>query len=1068
MTHENEENYDATKKIVEDYASSLSKSSFSNTYSDELAFEHDFVELLKKCGWEKNVIKYPTEEDLIDNWARILYDNNREIDRLGDYPLIKEEMDQIIEQITNLRTPFALNSFINGKSVSITRKNPEDKLHFGKEISLRIYDRHEIAGGKSHYQIVEQPRFKASKELFPQRRGDVMLLINGMPVFHIELKKSDVPLIKAQNQIEKYTNEGIFRGIFSLVQIFIAMTPSEAVYFTNPGPDVRIFNKDFQFHWADFDNVPVNNWMDFTRKLLYIPMAHQLLGFYTVPDKKDGVLKVLRSYQYYAVSAILNRVAKNDWNSKNQRGGYIWHTTGSGKTLTSFKTADLISKSGFADKVVFLVDRIELDTQSLDHYQNFADVDVSVNGVESVDDLISRLKSDDSDQSLVVASIQKMYRIFEDGSRRKEKDIAKINSKRVVFIVDECHRDTFGEMMNNIKGTFKNALFFGFTGTPITDENKKKGNTSADVFGDELHRYTIADGIRDRNVLGFDPYKVCTFKDSDLKKIVALELSKSKTEEDAFSDPRRKQKYFDVLNMPMAGYLDSNGDYVKGIEDYIPNSQYRTVEHKNAVVSDILEKFSTVSHGRQFHAIFATSSIPEAIEYYELFKEKSELNISLLVDPHEDNGDDNKTKIEALAEIIKDYNNKFGTRFTVPTYGDMKKDISIRLSHEKQYAGISKQPGKQLDILIVVNQMLTGFDSKWVNTLFMDKVMEKENIIQAFSRTNRIFGNEKPFGLIYYYRRPHTMEKKVEEAIKIYSGDKAYKVFVSKLKDNLKDFNDIYEGIKKVFFSEGINDFSRLPDSIEGRMKFAKEFNKLNSVLEMIKVQDFTWTQQEYIFESEKVAVEITENIYVILLQRYKELAKPSGNEGEGEDIPYPIDSYITETSTGKIDADYLNSKYVKFIKLKLSNADKEICNKALQDLFSSFAFLSKEDQEYGNLFITDIQSGNLVPKEGYTFMDYITKYKKDARDKVIAKYAETFGIDYKLLYELVTLHLNAENINEFGRYDELKKTLDIEKAKAYFSKIENKNISSFSARSKFDNLTRKFIFEGGFDISKE
>lgn len=1067
MFEENKENnYKETKEIVDKYLSSTSKSSFSTTYSDELAFEHDFVELLKSCGWEKDVIKYPTEDDLIKNWAKILFDNNREIDRLGDFPLIKEEMDQIIEQVTNLRTPFALNSFINGKSVSITRKNPEDKLHFGKEISLRIYDRHEIAGGKSHYQIVEQPKFKASKDLFPQRRGDVMLLINGMPVFHIELKKSDVPLIKAQNQIEKYSNEGIFRGIFSLVQIFIAMTPSEAVYFTNPGPDVKIFNKDFQFHWADFDNEPVNNWIDFTKKLLYIPMAHQLIGFYTVPDKKDGFLKVLRSYQYYAVSSITSVVAKNDWNAKKQRGGFIWHTTGSGKTLTSFKAADLISKSGYADKVVFLVDRIELDTQSLDNYKGFADADVSVNGVESVDDLITRLKSDNSDETLVVASIQKMYRIFEDGTKRREKDLDKINSKRVVFIVDECHRDTFGDMMSNIKYTFKNALFFGFTGTPITEENKKKGNTSADVFGNELHRYTIGDGIRDKNVLGFDPYKVCTYKDAELKKQVALELSKSKTEADALSDPERAGKYFDVLTLPMAGYYDTSGDYVKGIEDYIPNEQYRTDKHRNAVVKDILEKFSTVSHGRKFHSIFATSSIPEAIEYYKLFKEKSELNISMLVDSHEDNDGGNSAKIDALAEVIDDYNKKFGTRYNVSTYGDMKKDISLRLSHVTPYVGISKTPEKQLDILIVVNQMLTGFDSKWINTLFMDKVMEKENIIQAFSRTNRIFGNDKPFGLIYYYRRPHTMEKKIEEAIRIYSGNKASMVFVSKLKDNLKTFNFIYNEIKKVFVSDGINDFSRLPSTIEGKMKFANEFNKLNSILEMIKVQDFTWSQNEYIYEAEKIIVEITEEIYVILLQRYKELLKVPGHKGG--DVPYPIDTYITETSTGKIDADYLNSKYVKFIKLKLSNEDKETCDKALQDLYSSFAFLSEEDQKYGNLFITDIQSGNLVPKDGYTFMDYITKYKKEANDKVIAKYADTFGLDEKLLQDLVSLHPSDKNINEFGRYDKLKATLDIEKAKIYFSKLEKKSITSFSARSKFDILTRKFIFEGGFDISKE
>lgn len=410
---------------------------YPHVFDDELKFEAAFVELLKECGWEKEVIKNPTEDDLIDNWAKILFDNNREIDRLGNYPLTREEMDDIISEIASKRTPFALNSFINGKEIGLVRKNPKDKLHFGKEINLKIYDRNEIAGGKSHYQIVEQPRFKARSEIFPDRRGDVMLLINGMPLFHIELKKSGKPLSQAENQIEKYSTEGIFRGIFSLIQIFIAMTPEDAVYFTNPGPDVSHFNRNFFFHWANFDNEPAHDWIDFTKSLLFIPMAHQLIGFFTVPDKKDGILKVLRSYQYYAVSAITTVVAKHDWESRDQRGGFIWHTTGSGKTLTSFKTADLISKSGDADKVVFLVDRKELDTQSYDNYKNFADTDVKVSQVDSTDELIGAMKSSSSDDVLIVASIQKMYRIFDDGSRKRDKDIQIINSKRIVFIVDE-------------------------------------------------------------------------------------------------------------------------------------------------------------------------------------------------------------------------------------------------------------------------------------------------------------------------------------------------------------------------------------------------------------------------------------------------------------------------------------------------------------------------------------------------------------------------------------------------------------------------------------------------------
>ena len=327
-----------------------------------------------------------------------------------------------------------------------------------------------------------------------------MLLINGMPVIHVELKKSGVPVSQACYQIEKYAHEGVFTGLFSLVQVFVAMEPNETLYFANPGPDGK-FNSDYYFHWADFNNEPVNHWQAIASNLLSIPMAHQLIGFYTVADDTDNTLKVMRSYQYYAASAISDKVARRKWQDPGQRGGYIWHTTGSGKTLTSFKSAQLIANSGDADKVVFLVDRIELGTQSLREYRGFADDADSVQATENTGVLIAKLKSDDPANTLIVTSIQKMSRIEEEGGY-KAKDIELINRKRLVFIVDEAHRDVFGDMLRTIKETFPGAMFFGFTGTPIHDENQKKLSTTTDVFGDELHRYSIADGIRGQECPG--------------------------------------------------------------------------------------------------------------------------------------------------------------------------------------------------------------------------------------------------------------------------------------------------------------------------------------------------------------------------------------------------------------------------------------------------------------------------------------------------------------------------------------------------------------------------------------
>ena len=362
------------------------------SFNHEPDFEEALIQLLTtSCGWEKTVLEYKSEAELLRNWANILFENNRSVDRLNDFPLTEGEMNQIIEQIEALKTPLKLNGFINGKSVSIKRDNPDDKAHFGKEVSLKIYDRQEIAAGQSRYQIARQPRFTARTDILPDRRGDFMLLINGMPLIHVELKKTGIPISQAQRQIEKYSHEGVFTGLFALIQIFVTMNPEEAVYFANPGPEGK-FNPCFYFHWADFNNEPINDWKHFASTLLSIPMAHQLIGFYTVADNTDGNLKVMRSYQYYAANKISDTVAKNNWEYGNQRGGYIWHTTGSGKTLTSFKSAQLIANSKDADKVVFLIDRIELGTQSAREYRGFAEANESIQETEDTAVLISKMK----------------------------------------------------------------------------------------------------------------------------------------------------------------------------------------------------------------------------------------------------------------------------------------------------------------------------------------------------------------------------------------------------------------------------------------------------------------------------------------------------------------------------------------------------------------------------------------------------------------------------------------------------------------------------------------------------
>lgn len=1038
-------------------------------FNSESEFEEALIKLLSEKGWEKKVLKNYSEKDLLRNWADILFENNRGIDRLNDYPLTDTEMQQILEQIENLRTPLKLNGFINGKSVSITRDNPDDKLHYGKEVSLKIYDRREIAAGQSRYQIVQQPKFPTKSKILNDRRGDLMLLINGMPVIHIELKKSGVPVSDAYHQIEKYSREGVFTGLFSLVQIFVAMEPNETVYFANPGPDGQ-FNKNYYFHWADFNNEPINEWDKIVSTLLSIPMAHQLIGFYTVADNSDGVLKVMRSYQYFAANAISDKVAQTNWNGDNQLGGYIWHTTGSGKTMTSFKSAQLIAASKDADKVIFLMDRIELGTQSLKEYRGFASENEGVQATENTGVLIAKLKSTEPSNTLIVTSIQKMSNIKNEPEGLNSSDIESMSNKRIVFIIDEAHRSTFGDMLITIKKTFPKAIFFGFTGTPIQEENQKKNNTTSTVFGNELHRYSIADGIRDKNVLGFDPYKVLTFRDRDIRQSVALEKAKAQSEEEAISDPQKAKVYYKYMasnEIRMAGHTEANGRYVKGIEDYVPMLQYQTNEHVNSVVNDILENWVRLSRGGKFHAIFATSSIPEAIVYYRKLKElKPDLKVTALFDPNIDNSGNIDFKEDGLSEIIKDYNKRYDQNFAIPTFSKMKKDISARLSHKKPYQRLTT--AQQIDLLIVVDQMLTGFDSKWINTLYMDKMLQYENIIQAFSRTNRLFGDEKPFGTIRYYRKPHTMERNIEDAVKLYSGDKPLGLFVQHIIENIENMNRLYKEISDLFIHSGIKNFEKIPDDKSVSRKFAKLFSEFKACLEAAKIQGFTWKRKTYKDESQQIKINFTKTEYYILSLRYQELYSKDPGDGidVGEDIvPYDISSYITELDTGVIDADYMNSRFNKYLKLLNDSSSSKAISDAEEELHKTFATLTQEEQKFANIFLHEIQRGEVEVSEDKTFRDYITEYIARNKNDQIHNLAENLGLDEEKLRYIMNLKLNEANINEFGRYSELKDTIDKKKAKDYLEKIEGKKIIPPKVGIKVDKLLREFIISGGFDI---
>ena len=510
------------------------------------------------------------------------------------------------------------------------------------------------------------------------------------------------------------------------------------------------------------------------------------------------------------------------------------------------------------------------------------------------------------------------------------------------------------------------------------------------------------------------------------------------------------------------------------------------IRDRNKVVEDIHDNWLTLSHNGKFHAIFATSSIPEAIDYYRLLKATMPgLKISCLFDPNISNEDgDYKEykgqliafyKEQGLIEILTDYNAMYGQDFSIATHARFKKDLSLRLAHKEQYKRIEREPEKQLDLLIVVDQMLTGFDSKWVNTLYMDKILEYENIIQAFSRTNRLFGPDKPFGIIRYYRKPHTMEQNVSKAVKLYSGDRPIGLFVEKLSYNLDKLNSVFDDIACLFKNAGVPDFEKLPADGTVKAKFASMFRDFNGYLEAAKIQGFKWDKHTYSAKDEEsgksieISMKFDENVFLILAQRYKELSSsaPDDPRSQDMDIPYDLVGYLTEIDTGVIDANYMNSRFDKYLKLiRQGDSSEKSITLAKAELHKTFATLTQEEQKYANIFLHDIERGDVIAEDGKTLRDYITEYQFRAKDDQIHRFATIFGLDEDKLRNMMGLNLNEASINEFGRFDELKKSVDKSKAKAFFEAYEQVKLIPPKVNMKTDRLLRKFILSGGFEIS--
>ena len=697
-----------------------------------------------------------TTEDLWNNFRSILYTLNQ--DKL-DRPLSDIEFNQVKSVISNLKTPYEAGQFLYGlNGVS----QVEVDLDEGQHVFLTVFDQKQIGAGNTQYQVVNQISREPKITGRPSRRFDTTMLINGLPIIQIEEKADTHDVNEALNQMHQYIGERQYTDIFSTLQILVAITPNDVKYMANTTADK--FNKDFAFRWQDRDNKPVRNWKEFADLMLSIPMAHQMATNFMILDgtKNKQMIKVMRPYQVYATQAVLAKLKQADFSVGTNKLGYIWHTTGSGKTITSFKTAWLASRMPQVDKVVFVVDRIALTRQTDENYRAYdpsADADAGIKGsvesTESTRDLERKLKS--KDMSIIVTSVQKLGTLV----KRKRFEVP---DKHYVFIVDEAHRSTGGENFEMIQKKFRHAAWIGYTGTPMFDDVvSKTAPRTEDIFGPLLHAYTIREAIADRNVLGF---KV------DFETTINEEQMKSE-----YLPAFYREQYPDWSEEKIQNKIENMTD--EDMDDMVEPSIYdENIDHVRLVVEDIFKNWRNRSNEGKYNALFTThvggnkASTPMAMMYFNEFqrvnKERLEqglftLKTAVTFSQSTNNGEYQKVTNDGLWSAMQVYNEQFGTAFGLDDTSAYTQDVASRLNR-------TAIDGNFLDIVIVVDQLLTGFDAPQMNTLYVDRTLKNALLIQAYSRTNRVADmKEKPWGRIVNYRWPAYNEKLMNKALAIYA-----------------------------------------------------------------------------------------------------------------------------------------------------------------------------------------------------------------------------------------------------------------------------------------------------------
>lgn len=874
----------------------------SSSSTKELAIERALINQLTKG--ESQWVYRPdlnSEEKLWDNFFEKLEENN--VRTLADHPLTYSEKNQIKNQL-NFVNFYEAAKWIAGENGIAKVQVQREDASLGT-IRLEVLWRNNVAGGKSSYEVVHQ--VMTGGEGIRQRRGDVSLLINGLPLIQIELKSRSHPYMDAFRQIKKYDQEGQFRGIFSSLQMFVVSNVTDTRYIA--AAKANKLNERFLTKWVDQNNHPQPQLFDFAESVLSIPRAHEMVMQYSVIDDDKKALILLRPYQVHAIEAIRDA-------SRKQQSGYIWHTTGSGKTLTSYKVSRNLLQIPSIEKTIFVIDRTDLDQQTTSSFQSYAENDmIDVDETDDTRELIKNLASDD--RRVVVTTIQKMnamIRQFDEGRHQKVYD--RIKNLKLAFVVDECHRAVTPERQRHLEKFFTNSLWYGFTGTPIFSENKReqKGDlaqTTEEQYGACLHEYTVKEAIHDRAVLGFNVEYQTTMPD----------WAEDEIDEEFYDDER----------------------HMLAVLDAILNRSKRKLGFKNGV-------------GNTYEAILTVKSIARAQAYYTLIKKVKNGETSLKISESvkkvlpdfpkvaitysvTENDADSVSNQAYMEESLKDYNAMFGTHFNLATLSSYNSDLNDRLARKKERFAFREE---QLDLVIVVDRLLTGFDAPCLSTLFMDRQpMKPQHIIQAFSRTNRIFDEGKKFGQIVTFQTPDRFKEKVDEALSLYSNGGESSVLAPEWPEEKAKFLEKTQALLAISpTSEQVPDLDTATDAELKR--FAKAFQEFDKLFSSIQV--YADYDEKSILEEIGLSLEDIENFVGQYQNVIEELRRRRDENPEDEETPFDIEYELESIHTDEINYHYILSLIQTLIENKehlIGRKERDLVDNYIEDLNKSNPKLS-------------------------------------------------------------------------------------------------------------------------------